>query len=184
MPTPLQPDLQLALRFTMALDTAGIFTFQTFADDKKHKNQSLARVMHGSVEQHFDELVHLQSQGAGVFVMVNHGDGVIHPGSKTCRTAGNVMAVRSFFADLDGAPLAPVRAKLQPDIVVESSPDRWHCYWLTNDCPLDEFKSVQQRIAQQFGSDPKVCDLPRVMRLPGFYHQKAETFMTHMTYPE
>jgi hypothetical protein len=36
----------------------------------------------------------------------------------------------------------------------------------------ENFKRTQQRLAQLFESDPSVCDLPRVMRLPGFPHQK------------
>jgi hypothetical protein len=178
------PNLAEADKFLHLLDPKDVFTFQTFDDDKRRKDPRLAHVFHGTLAQNADTLVDLQRRGAGVFVMTNRGDGVIHPGAKTCRATASVVAVRSLFADLDGAPLEPVLAALQPDIVVESSPDRWHCYWLTDDCPLDEFKACQQRIAAKLGSDPKVHDLPRVMRLPGFLHQKGEPFLTHVTYPE
>ena len=73
---------------------------------------------------------------------------------------------------------------VHPDIVVESSHGRWHTYWKADDCPLEEFTLRQKQIAAKFGSDPKVVDLPRVMRLPGFLHQKGEPFLTHVTYPE
>lgn len=179
----LKPSIAAAQAFLNVLDPSGIFTFQTFDDDKKRKNQSLARVFHGTLAQHQQVLAALQQQGAGIFVMVNRGDGITHAGQKTCRTAKNVVAVRSLFADLDGAPIAPVLAALQPDIVVESSPGRWHAYWLTNDCPLADFRTRQQQIAAKFGSDPNVIDLPRVLRLPGFFHQKEEPFMTRMTFP-
>jgi len=36
----------------------------------------------------------------------------------------------------------------------------------------------QKAIARKFNSDPKVCDLPRVMRLPGFYHCKGNPYLT------
>ena len=179
----LEPNLTAARAFLTILDPTGIFTFQTFDDDKERKDMRLARVLHGTLDQHEAALTHLQQKGAGVFMMVNRGDGIVHPGEKTCRTGKNVIAVRALFSDLDGSPLGPVLAALQPDIVVESSPGRWHAYWLTNDCPLADFRLCQQRIAMKFNSDPKVVDLPRVMRLPGFVHQKAEPFMTHMTYP-
>lgn len=181
---PFTPNIAMANQFLKALDHAGIFTFQTFCDRKESSDGSLIRVLHGSLVQHASLLAKLNARGAGIFVMVNRGDGIVHPGEKTCRTGKNVIAVRSLFADLDGSPLAPVIAALQPDIVVESSPGRWHAYWLTNDCPLTDFRLCQQRIAMKFNSDPKVVDLPRVMRLPGFIHQKAEPFMAHMTYPE
>ena len=40
------------------------------------------------------------------------------------------------------------------------------------DIPLAEYKAIQQRLAKLVNSDPAVCDLPRVMRLPGFLHMK------------
>ncbi len=184
MKAQLAPIAAAAKAFFDVLDPRGIFTFQTFDDDKLRKSPGLARVLHGTLDEHYVELTRLQQQGAGVFVMVNEGDGVIRPGSKTCRTAKNVVAIRSLFVDLDGSPLAPVLAALRPDIVVESSPGRWHAYWLTNDCPLADFTKRQKQLAQKFDGDPSVHDLPRVLRIPGFFHQKEQPFMTRMTFPE
>ena len=113
--------------------------------------------------------------------MVNAGDGVVHDGAKTCRTNANVTRVRALFADADGTPIEPILEKVPPPhILVESSPNKWHLYWLTNDTPFDEFKSRQQAIAQKYGTDPSVNDLARVLRLPGFYHQKGEPFLTRL----
>lgn len=173
-----------AARFCNMLSPDGNLTFQTFDDDKVRKDMRLARVFHGTLDEHFDALAALNQQGAGVFVMVNQGDGVVHPGSTTCRTAANVVKIRTLFADLDGAPLQPLLDCLHPDIIIESSNGKWHAYYLTDDCPLDQFKLRQQQIAAKFNSDPKVCDLPRVMRLPGFFHQKDTPFMTRIVYPE
>ena len=130
--------------------------------------------MHGTLEERGDALWDLNQRGAGVFVMVNAGDG-------GGRKANNVVRVRALFADLDGAPLEPVLAvPLHPHIVVESSPQRYHAYWLVNDCPLEDFTRLQSAIAAKFGSDPKVKDLPRVMRVPGFWHQKGVPFQTRI----
>ncbi len=180
----LSPDQAMAQAFLDILGPNEQFTFQTFDDNADRKEPSLARVFHGSLQQHFATLARLQQRGAGVYVMVNRGDGVIHPGAKSCRTHANVTAIRSLFVDLDGAPLEPVLQSLSPDMVVLSSPGRWHAYWLTNDCPIAEFGPRQQQIAEKFRGDPKVFDLPRVMRLPGFFHQKKEPYMTQMIYPE
>jgi hypothetical protein len=184
MKPQLTPNVDIAIAFLSMLDPKGSFTFQTFDDHKERKNWGLARVLHGTLAEYIDTLTRLQQQGAGVFVMVNKGDGVIHEGFKTCRTAANVIQVRSLFADLDGSPLEPLVQCSQPDITVESSPGKWHAYYLTSDCPLDAFKLRQQQIAYKFNSDPKVCDLPRVMRLPGFWHQKGTPFMSRITFPE
>lgn len=182
MSKPLMPDLAMVTKFLDALDPNGVFTFQTF-DDSPTKRPALAKVLHGTFAAHETELLHLNALGAGVFVMVNEGDGVVHPGKRTCRAEPSVIRVRSLFGDLDGAPIEPV-VPFSPDIVVESSPGRWHAYWLVNDCPLADFKKRQQQIAAKFDGDLKVCDLPRVMRLPGFFHQKATPFMTTLVWPE
>lgn len=180
----LKPDMAAALEFLGLLDPRGVFTFQTFDDDKYRKDMRLARVFHGTLDQHGASLEKLQQRGAGVFVMVNEGDGIVHQGAKTCRNTANVTAIRALWADLDGSPLEPVLTALPPDIVVQSSPGRWHTYWMVNDCPLDEFGTRQKQIAAKFAGDPSVADLPRVMRVPGFWHQKETPFMTQMTFPK
>ncbi len=149
------------------------FTFQTF-DDSPAKSPALSRVMHGTLRDHAATLASLNERGAGVFFMVNAGDG-------RGRKAGNVQRVRALFADLDGSPLEPVQAAtLPPHCIVESSPGRWHAYWLVTDCPLDRFKPLQRALAERFDADRKVCDLPRVMRLPGFDHRKGEPFASRV----
>jgi hypothetical protein len=171
------PNVTAANAFLAALDPKGTFTFQTFDDQKERKDKRLARILHGTLAQHLAVLTSLQQRGAGVFVMVNEGDG-------KGRSAKNVIRVRSHFLDLDGSPLAPVlAADLQPHIVVESSPGKWHAYYVVEDCPLDHFKARQQALAQAFGGDMAVCDLPRVMRLPGFWHLKATPFQTRLVKP-
>ena len=148
-------------------------TFQTF-DDSPDKSPALSRVLHGTLAEHVTTLVGLNARGAGVFVMVNAGDG-------RGRRAANVKAVRALFVDLDGSPLAPVQASpLRPHCIVESSPGRWHAYWRVADCPMDRFKPLQQVLAARFAGDPKVCDLSRVMRLPGFHHRKKDAFQSRV----
>jgi hypothetical protein len=183
MTLKLTPNAAAARGFINMLAPKGVVTLQTFDDNKVRKNMSLARVFHGTLDQYLNDLTTLQQQGVGVFIMVNEGDGVTHAGNKTCRCTSNVIRVRSLFADLDGAPLEPLLECSQPDIIVESSPGKWHCYYLTGDCPLNEFTPRQKQIAQKFNSDPKVHDLPRVMRLPGFWHQKDTPFMSRIIFP-
>lgn len=113
-------------------------------------------------------------QGAGVFLTVNETDGC---GAK----AENIVRVRAIFADLDGAPIEPIlAAKPEPHMIIESSPGKYHAYWKVKSCQLDQFKPLQQAIARRFDSDPAVCDLPRIMRVPGFFHQKAAPFLSHI----
>ena len=113
-----------------------------------------------------DEMVPIamqeQTKGYGIFVVVNQGG----------HTKREIEAVRAAFIDADGVSLASVRWHLPPHFLVYRNDLRWHAYWLTNDVPRDQFTSVQKRLARYYGSDPNVCDLPRIMRVPGFRHQK------------
>jgi RepB DNA-primase from phage plasmid len=174
-------DLDMSAAFLEMLDPADVFTFHTFDDNKKRKLGSLARVRHGTLKEHCAEFAKLQDQGAGIFVMINKGDGVTREGARTCRTADNVIDTRGVFLDLDGAPLKPVLAiEARATLVVESSPERWHVYWRDIACALADFRDAQLALAKKFGGDESVCDLPRVMRLPGFWHLKGEPFMTRI----
>jgi hypothetical protein len=160
-----------AARFLACLDPeATSFTFQTFDDNAERRDKTLARIFHGPLAERAAELARLNALGAGIFVTVNETDG-------KGRKKQNIIRVRAVFVDLDGAPLEPVMANgRRPHIIVETSPGKWHAYWLA-DLPLDRFGPVQKTLIGQFGSDPSVHDLPRVMRLPGYEHRKGKPFL-------
>ena len=149
-------------------------TWQTFDDNDERKAEHLGKKIHGRYPFVFKQLEALQKQGAGVFLMVNEGDG-------KGRSIGNVTRVRAVFVDLDGSPVEPVM-EFDPHLAVESSPGRYHAYWLVNDCQLDQFTPIQKALAAKFDGDNKVIDLCRVMRVPGFLHQKGEPFTTKIIY--
>lgn len=160
-------DPEEAKRFLRALGCNGNTRFRTFNDAKQ-----------GGVipkcysADDFEQLPEANEKGAGVFVVVNETTG---------DKDENVIGVRAVFVDLDGAPLEPVTdCGLTPHIVVETSPGRYHAYWKVVECPLDRFKPVQQAIAGRFNGDKSIINLSRVMRLPGFIHQKAEPFQTRI----
>src|SRR5262245_26980844 len=162
------------------------FTFQTLDDDQTRKEPQLTKLVPGRLGDVAERLEQLNQRGAGIYVTVNK----INPGR---RLAANVTAVRALFVDLDGAPLDPVLAwKLPPHIVVESSPGKFHVYWRTDgSVRLEDFSALQRKLASVFDSDPSVCDLPRILRLPGAWHQKvrrdgtrSDPFMTRIIHPE
>lgn len=162
-----------AAEFLAQLAPGESITFQTF-DDSSRKDLRLSRVLQGFLAEHFDTLARLNARGAGVFVMVNEGDG-------KGRATRNVQRIRAYFADFDGAqPPDAATQPLRPHCIIESSPSRWHWYWWVEGAPLDKFKAVQRALAERFDSDPSICDLPRVMRLPGFLHRKREPFPTRI----
>lgn len=166
------PDIVHAGAFLSVLDpSARNFHFRVFDDDEARKDARLAGKFHGDFNKLANVLATRNASGCGVFVVVNEGG----------QDAAAIKRVRVVFADLDGAPLDPVLAcSLPPHLVVESSPGKYHAYWLVTDLPLDQFAGTQRSIAAEFNSDPSVNDLPRVMRLPGFWHRKGEPFQSRV----
>ena len=165
--TAIAPDRREAEQFLAALaPSTQQFTFQTFDDNHDRGNRELSRVLNGTLDECFEQLERLSMQGAGIFVTINETDG--------CgRQAAHITRVRAVFVDTDGAPQEPIEADF-PNIIVESSPRKFHNYWLVKDCPLEDFKPAQIKLAATYGTDKSVNDLSRVMRLPGFPHQKVD----------
>ena len=145
-------------------------TFQTF-DDSPRKRRHLSKIYNSYNELDLDAK---NNQGAGIFLTINETDG-------KGRKAENITRVRAVFADLDGAPLEPV-FNYDPSLIIETSPGRYHCYWMTDKTPLNEFTGLQKAIANKFGADPQVKDLPHVMRIPGYFHCKQDPFLSKILF--
>ena len=103
--------------------------------------------------------------GAGIFVTVNKTDG--HG-----RRAGNISGIRALFIDCDNQPM-PERWHVQPDLMVSRDEFHWHAYWLCSDLSPNEFSTAQKRLISKYESDRAIHDVSRVMRVPGFLHQKS-----------
>lgn len=160
---PLDPDYDQAEKFLTLLDESEeSFTFQTF-DDSPKKRQILAKVISGTLDDCWAQLVVLNRRGSGVFVTVNATD-------LKGRKKENITRIRALWQEDDdkGATQLPV----EPHVVVESSPGKYHRYILTDSTALAEFDQVQQVLVDQYGSDPNAKDISRVLRLPGFFHMK------------
>lgn len=171
---PYESHLNIASKFLTRFDEEGFFTFQTFADCKTSNASYLTRILHGTFDEHHAELQRLNQQGAGIFFTVNATDG-------RGRSGANITKVRAVFVDLDGAPLNAVYdSPLEPHLIIQSSQGKYHVYWIVEGVELDQFTNIQKILAKQFQGDAKVCDLPRVMRLPGFHHRKLEPYLTHV----
>jgi hypothetical protein len=162
----LTPDLGEAARFLTLLDEgAEEFTFFTYDDNSSRKDRGLTCELIGTLDQHAAELTRLNRMGAAVCVAVNATDG-------RGRKGENVTRVRAVWqeADRGDEPELPV----EPHIEVETSPGRYHRYILVQDVPLDEFDAIQRCLVEHYGSDRSAADPSRVLRLPGFYHQKVK----------
>lgn len=169
--------------------------FQTFDDVKERKSHKLIYQASTKCNQYaidgeidfreksipvkiINDLEARNSYRACVSLTINETNG---KGRKT----SDVTKVRSVWADFDGVKL-PSNWEHKPSMIVETSPGRFHAYWFTvvgddkYNVPLEAFKPIQEGIALKFDSDPAVKDLPKAMRLPGFYHQKKDPFMVRI----
>jgi hypothetical protein len=94
------------------------------------------------------------------------------------RKTKNIIRVRAVFADLDGADPENInRVPLELSWRTRTSLTRYHAYWKAENIGLAEFTKLQKAVAAKVRGDPQVCDLPRVMRLPGFLYQKHQPFL-------
>lgn len=150
---------------------------------KDESGKSIPREYSGSLKRNWPMLSKLNQQGSNIFMLINN---VL--GDK--RTSEQVTDVNAVFIDYDRGDWSAEdinsflkKFPVQPHIVVATSPGCFHVYWLVFDVPLDKFNEVQQHLAAQFGADPKVCDLPRMMRMPGTINWKHETpFLSEIIY--
>jgi hypothetical protein len=159
-----------ATRFIEALTGEGAtpVTFQTFPEGGP--SPVPPQVIHGTLADQWDQLWKLNEAGHGIFVMINEGDG-------RGRRAANVVRLRAVFTDDDGKDQRepPSTSAAPPSLVVQSASGK-HSYWRLGDGEdVAAFSATQKALAKHFGTDPKVNDLPRVMRVPGFFHLKDRT---------
>lgn len=167
----MNPNPKPAVRYIQALTGfhGSAVTLQAF-DDGPGKRRELAAVRGGTLRDLWPWVCAMQDRGAGVFCTVNAT-------TVGQRRAADVTQVRALFADFDG--VEPGAWHLPPSMVVQSGHGK-HAYWVVQDAPIDGFVEAQKRIALHYGSDFKVHDLPRVMRLPGTWHQKGEPVMVDL----
>lgn len=145
-------------------------TWQIFGDRKEFN--VIPRVINGSLEDKHRELIRLNKQGAGVFVTVNETD-------LKGRKAHNVVGLRALFIDKDDGE-TPQDINPKPSFIVQSGRGP-HVYWrLTPGQAIDEFVGAQQSLVKKYDADAKCCDVGRVMRCPGFVHQKGDPYLVTM----
>lgn len=156
--------------------TDGQVTFQWFLDHEQDENPPLPGLKHGTLAGHRAFLQQLNKRGAGIYFTVNETD-------LKGRRKEHITRVRAYMIDCDGItePQAKTqklreiyRSPLKPSLIVETK-NGLHVYWYsTGEEPVDpdDYRRVNGRLAHHLGGDMKSRDITRVMRLPGFLHQK------------
>ncbi|MGI9378819.1 MAG: DNA-primase RepB domain-containing protein, partial [Methyloligellaceae bacterium] len=101
------------------------------------------------------------------------------------RKTENIKRIRAVWQDDDEG----YRGKypIKPSMEVQTSQGKFQRYWLvneywtrSNDPNWHYFKQVMRRLVETYGNDKNAIDPPRVLRLPGFYHLKAEPYQVQL----
>lgn len=142
------------------------YTYQIFSDAK---NINLPpKILHGTFDKLKGELASQNRKGAGVFVTVNETNG-------KGRTKENIIRIRAVWQDDDDEFEGDL--PLEPSIVVETSPGKFHRYWVIDpehaDMSFETFHRLMSVLTDEYGNDPNAKDLSRVLRLPGSMNMKA-----------
>ena len=108
------------------------------------------------------------SQNRGVFFVVNGGgqDDKSVKVARACFTDNDEQSLEAQLMALSSFPL-------EPSIIIKTRKSL-HAYWLTPGGEIKYFTELQERLIQQFGSDPVIKNNSRVMRLYGFNHCKQD----------
>lgn len=129
--------------------------------------QRPARKLDGPLAGLWPEIQNGQANGYGVFVVVNAGG----------HRAAEIHTVRAIFVDGDNLDVPEDwEWHLPPHFIVRRDDKHWHAYWLVAGLDVAGFTAAQRRLVKNYGTDPKVCDPSRVMRLPGTLHLKDPNF--------
>lgn len=158
------------------------FTFVTFDDMKRFKEvlqpdgsikkvpTHPCKVYYGTFSQHAPNLKADNEIGYGIFVTVQET-------SSTKRESSDIGKTRALYVDRDGGQGLPSEWHLEPSMIVNSSPDNHHPYWLLQE-PVqltgEEFKANIIPLIAHYNGDEQCKDLPRVLRLPGFFNNKSK----------
>lgn len=155
--------------------------FQTFDDNadrqkkqaeraklngQRSRKDPYAKVHVGLWDQQKDRLATINNNGGGVFITVNHTEGG--------RSIDKLQYIRAIWCEWDNPEPLP-DWPLTPHIVVESSPQKYHIYWLADDLSANDHHRLMQVMVAKWKSDPNAADVVRVLRLPGFLHRKVDT---------
>lgn len=114
----------------------------------------------------------LNADGFGIFHAANSFD--------DRRTVCNLTSIDWWFVELDDGSKEEQLAKLtalelRPSWVIESKRG-YHAYWRPRETTVEQWKRiVRWGLVPSLGSDPKATDVSRILRAPGYLHQKDRT---------
>ena len=128
--------------------------------------KALATSRRGTLKALTNWIVSQQKSRAGIYVTVNQTAGVK-------RKTEDILEIRAVWSD-DDVPRESPRTDwpLPPHLTIETSPGKYHYYWMTCTQPGAEFDGVMQCLVKKHGCDRNAVDSARVLRLAGTFNLK------------
>lgn len=164
---------QLAEWFVHALtgNTNSVMNWRCIHDQRKDLP---AHNYRGTIADLWPTLADYNVRGHGIFCNVNAMKEI---GQGERLTLDHVEFIRSHIIDLDSVTATADFQRATAagaSFVVHTSPGKYHVYFRVQPYVGNEFYTLQQRkFAQLYNGDPKVIDATRIIRMPGFLHQKG-----------
>ena len=129
-----------------------------------------ARKLDGTLVHQLDELQTLNSEGYGIYFVVNGGG----------HADANVKTGRATFYEHDDLD-KPIQIDLwqtlglpEPTFQIDTGGKSIHSYWVLNHpMPIADWKVLQKDLLEFANADRSIKNPSRVMRLAGFNHQKT-----------
>lgn len=137
------------------------FLLTAFDDDQDRNNPP--NIFYGTLEENYPQLTAMNNQGYYPCISINETTGIF-------RKKEDIVNIRTVIIESDSGEY--IDTPIQPNFVVESSPGKFHKYFLVTGMTVHQQMVLQKLLVDEYGSDPNAKDISRVLRLPGFYHQK------------
>lgn len=155
--------MEQAVTYLKTLDNNTLYFLFASYDYRKEKK---GRQTYGRFEKCIPQLTRNNNDVFCIYVTVNETTG-------PARKKEHIKRCRAIWVEDDSVRESPRDDfPLKPSMIVESSPGKYHYYWMTSTTKFAEWNEVMQTMVDKWGCDPQARDISRVMRLPGFKHRK------------
>jgi len=171
----MQPSWEQAAAYVSALtgqpvETAELWFRCIHDSDKKVP----AHKYYGTLASVWETLCRYNSEGWGIHANIN-----AFPATAKTLNLADVWYVRAHAVDLDNTFSAQANYALiaasnpPPSFAVQSSPGKFHTYWIVQPYQDNErYETLQRKLHQLYDGDPGLIDPSRTLRMPGFYSHK------------
>jgi hypothetical protein len=156
-------------------DPDATICFRAFYDPDKTLNKGKNFTgRHGKLDNILRELHTLNEQRYGVYFVVNGGG----------HSDADIKHITAQFYECDTGTFEEQLEQLEsfplkPSVIVKTKKSL-HVYFLMRDAAVEAFRTVQRQLVARFNGDPVCVNESRVMRIPGFYHNKSEPVMVEL----